>query len=311
MRRMVHGLVTTLALFAAVAAHAQENPDLHLLPPVDDAEAAPSPAVPPAESLPPAALPGELVEGELVEGELVEGEVVEEEIVEYMWFDPHYWLRRPVWEGSFELGMNGSEGNSKTFSFKSGASLKRTTEFHELGFDFSYAQTSTDGVQTQNYALLRTDYERLFGDVSPWSLFVQDILEYNEFKAFDVRHAINSGAAYRFIRTDLMKLKGRFGAGASREYGGPNNEWSPEAVFGTDFEHQLTAKQKLSLTVDYFPVWSDFNDYRLLTVFSWEVVLDEEANLHLKLALNDQYDSTPEGAEPNDVNYSLLLLWKL
>ena len=101
MRRMVHGLVMTLALFAAVTARAQENPDLHLLPPVDDAQAASSPAVPPAESLPPAALPGELVEGELVEGELVEGElvegeVVEEEIVEYMWFDPHYWLRSPV-----------------------------------------------------------------------------------------------------------------------------------------------------------------------------------------------------------------------
>jgi putative salt-induced outer membrane protein YdiY len=315
MQRIVQGLVMAVTLSTAIllltaAAGAQQPGDLQLLPPVDEVEATPPPSVPPAESLPPEALAPETLAPQTSDAP-VEEEVLAEEVVEYMWFDPHYWFRPPIWDGSFELGMNGSEGNAKSFSIKAGANLKRTTEYHVLGFDVNYFRTSTDEVQTQHNALLRTEYERLFGDESPWSLFVRNIFEYDEFRAFDLRHAVNAGVGYRLIRTERVKLKNRFGAGASREYGGPNDEWSPEAVFGVDYEHQLTEKQKLSLTMDYFPEWGDFTDFRLLTVVSWEVVLDAEANLHLKLALNDQYDSTPEGAEPNDLNYSLLLLWKL
>ncbi len=40
-------------------------------------------------------------------------------------------------------------------------------------------------------------------------------------------------------------------------------------------------------------------------------LLDEEANLSLKLSAQDRYDSTPNGLRPNDINYSILLLWKL
>ena len=56
-------------------------------------------------------------------------------------------------------------------------------------------------------------------------------------------------------------LKGRVGAGATKEIGGVNNEWIPEALFGLDYRRQLSRKQKLELTVDYFPSWEDFTDY--------------------------------------------------
>ena len=44
---------------------------------------------------------------------------------------------------------------------------------------------------------------------------------------------------------------------------------------------------------------------------SWELVLDDVNNLSLKVGVIDRYDSTPNGAEPNDVDYSVLLLWSL
>jgi hypothetical protein len=43
----------------------------------------------------------------------------------------------------------------------------------------------------------------------------------------------------------------------------------------------------------------------------WEVVLVQPSNLSLKLSATDRFDSTPNGAEPNLVNYSALLLLKL
>ena len=49
----------------------------------------------------------------------------------------------------------------------------------------------------------------------------------------------------------------------------------------------------------------------MVSTLNWEVLLDEVANLSLKLSVSDRYDSTPFGRRPNDVDYGLLLLWKI
>ncbi len=90
-----------------------------------------------------------------------------------------------------------------------------------------------------------------------------------------------------------------------------DDSWVPEADFGFDFERQLTERQKFTASVDFYPAWEDFSDYRVLTNLAWEVLLDEASHLNLKIAVNDRYDSTPHGAKANDVDYALLLLWKL
>ena len=36
-----------------------------------------------------------------------------------------------------------------------------------------------------------------------------------------------------------------------------------------------------------------------------------DQNLSFKLSVIDRYDSTPDGRKPNDLDYALLLLWKL
>ena len=39
--------------------------------------------------------------------------------------------------------------------------------------------------------------------------------------------------------------------------------------------HQLTKRQKLTSTVDYYPAWDDFSDFRMVSNVSWELLLDE------------------------------------
>lgn len=39
--------------------------------------------------------------------------------------------------------------------------------------------------------------------------------------------------------------------------------------------------------VDYFLVWEDFEDYCVVGDFLWELLLDEEVNLSLKLNVMD------------------------
>ncbi len=226
-----------------------------------------------------------------------------------VWYVPWSWIPMDGWENSAELGINGSDGNAESFSFQTGARFKRKSDFTLFDLRLTHNRTNANGVETQNNALMFADWERFVQD-SKWSLFIKNGLEYDEFKAFDVRYNINSGLGYNFVNTDDLTLKGRFGAGASREFGGPNNAWSPEALFGGDYEHQVTSRHKLIAKIDYFPEWSNFSNFRLIADVAWEYLLDEEGNLSLKMGANDRYDSTPNGRQANDINYNALLLYK-
>lgn len=214
------------------------------------------------------------------------------------------------WSGGFEVGLNGTEGNSVAQSLQLGFDLDRETTRTLWSTDFIYAKTESNGVQTQHNALFRTNVNWKFANPR-WTWFTKLGLEYDEFKDFDIRLFMNTGLGYFFIQNDVTELKGRFGGGSSREFGGVDEDWVPEAVFGTDFEHQLTSRQKIGAVFDYYPSWKDFSDYRMITDAYWELLLDEESNMNLRVSILDRYDSTPNGAERNDVNYALLLLWKI
>ena len=191
-----------------------------------------------------------------------------------------------------------------------GWNLLRKTDLREVTMDFNYALSSTDGVQTQNFWQLDLKHDRIFAEGSPWSFFTNANFLSDQFQAFDLRVALNSGIGYRFIDTEDALLKSRVGAGASREFGGPNDDWTPELVLGLDFKRQITARQSVGGSIDYFPSFEDFSDYRIVSDLWWELLIDEEANLSLKFNVIDRYDATPEGAEPNDIYYSVLMLWK-
>ncbi len=225
------------------------------------------------------------------------------------WHQPKYWLG-PKWTGSIELGVNGSEGNSQAFNMRAGANLKRETELYTLGLEASHSRTTSNSLETQNNALGKVKLDRKIGE-SPWTLFANGSAEYDQFKAFDLRLALHAGVGYKFIKTDATSLIGRVGSGVSHEIGGPDDSYVPEALLGLDFEHQITAKQKLVFKAEYLPEWGDFQNYRLVSDASWECLLDEESNLSLKIGAIDRYDSTPNGRKPNDIDYLLLLMWKL
>ena len=106
-------------------------------------------------------------------------------------------------------------------------------------------------------------------------------------------------------------MLGRFGAGASREFGGEEDTWAPEALFGLEYDYQITKTQRLTTKLDYFPEWERFHQYRVVLDVGWEIQLDRPRNTSLKFTLLDRYDSTPNGAIPNNLNYGVLLVWGL
>ncbi len=226
-----------------------------------------------------------------------------------VWYYPWTWMPRDGWSNSAELGINGSGGNANAFSIQAGMRFKRKTDINLFDLRMTHNRTQSGGVEKQNNALLYADFDRYFGQ-SRWSAFVKNGLEYDRFRAFDLRYNINLGLGYSFVKNDKVTLKGRFGSGTSREFGGPDDRWVPEALFGGDYEHQWNKRNKWIAKVDYFPEWGDFTNYRIVADCSWEMLWDEAGNLSLKLGAIDRYDSTPDGRRPNDLTYSMLLLYK-
>ncbi len=261
----------------------------------------------PPQQLPPLEQPyADLPAGDLAGSIPEEGDFAVEPTDNWFHFAPPTLVD---WDGGVELGINGTEGNAQSFSMRAGANLERETEHNTWKAELIYAKTEANSLKTQHEAFLRLKYERLFE--SPWTWYVRLGGAYDEFRAFDLRLALYSGLGYRYIDTEFTKLKSRLGAGVSREFGGPNDQYVPEANLGLDFEKQLTDRQKFTATLDYFPDWRDSSSYRTVSDVAWVLLLDEASDLNLKISLIHQYDSTPEGQEPSDMIYGIVLLWKL
>jgi len=307
--RFLAALVTLLCILpVARSVSGQELDELRLLPPIGAPDELPAPLSPDPSIAPETIIDAPATVGDVTaEDVTAPAEVVITE-KEFAWSTPSTWFTSPLWNYGAELGINGTDGNAQAFSMLAAMNAKRETEGSALSWDIKYGKTQTAGIETQHFALMNSRWDLKFGPI--WFLYNKNTLEYDEFKAFDLRLVLSAGLGYHLLKTERTTFTARLGAGASRELGGPDDRWIPEANVGADFEHQISKRQKLKLTTDYYPTWEDFNDYRLVSSADWEILLDEESNLSLKLGAVDRYDSTPNGREPNDINYYVTLLWK-
>ncbi|MDY0166283.1 MAG: DUF481 domain-containing protein [Thermoguttaceae bacterium] len=214
-----------------------------------------------------------------------------------------------AWSGSFELGLDGSTGNSETFNLRFGLDLERKWDIHQIDIDLDYMRKTANGVDTANRSFLDWRYERLFRDTR-WTWFVHGTFEYNDFEAWDSRVTADTGLGYKLIATDSTKLTSRAGGGFSRKIGLPEDEWIPELVLGLDFEHKVGKRHRLKAKVDYMPDVTDFTTFRINSQASWEMLIDEGMNLSLKFSALSRYDSAPKGAKPHDLDYSAVVMWR-
>jgi putative salt-induced outer membrane protein YdiY len=227
------------------------------------------------------------------------------------WNRSDQWFSPVPWDTGVELGLNGSTGTSDTLSMRVGTTVKRESRFSKLDFSTYYNRTVSEGLVTQNNATLNIKNDWLLDDSVPWTLFAKADAFYDKFQAYDEQTNFDTGVGYRFWHEPVLNLTGRLGAGGSREFGGPNNDWTPEGLAGIDYDQRITAAHKLCFKIEYYPDLEQFANYRIVSEASWEVALAQPSNLSLKLSATDRYDSTPDGAKPTLMNYSILMLLKL
>lgn len=214
------------------------------------------------------------------------------------------------WTHNVDIGFNGAEGNSDNFSIRGGVGAKReaTDMVTAAGINYKYAQQDDTKNQSRGEAFVKNDY--IWQD-SKWGFFWQGKLEYDEFQDWDWRASFVMGPSYTFVKNDRTLFRARAGLGASYEFGGQADEkLIPEAMLGFDWEHKLTERQKLYLTAEWYPSLDDFPDYRAFIKGGWEIMVDPEANMFLKLGFEDRYDHSPgDGRKKNDFEYFGTLSW--
>ena len=294
------------ALAPAGAMRGQEPPAGVLPPPSDQLQLAPAHGNPYASEEVQSLMSSDGVQAELLPAPSFDAEI---RPTPY-WYEPVYWFGYDPWTAGIEAGLNGSEGNNSVFSIRTGGYLRRETERWKYDSTLGYNKNHANGVETQNNGKVDARLDRILAD-TPWTLFVLENLIYDEFQSYDIQLSLNAGVGYQWIKTPQTDLLTRVGAGATREFGGVDNDWAPQALFGLDFVQQLSKMQRLRTKVDYFPEWADFRRYRVVSDVGWEIDLDRPKNMTLKFSLIDRYDSTPDGFEPNNLDYAALLIWKL
>jgi hypothetical protein len=227
------------------------------------------------------------------------------------WYQPSYWFGPAPWDTGIELGLNGSSGTNEALSVRTGGYIKRESRYSKLDFSTYYNRTTTAGITTQNNANLDGRHDFLLDDTSPWTLYETYNLFYDEFQAFDLQLSENTGIGYRFVHDKELEIMTRCGFGTSREIGGPDDRWVPESLFGFEYSQRINATQKVYGKLDYYPDWDQVGEFRMVADAGWEIELVQPSNLSLKISATDRYDSTPNGAEPHLLNYSVLLLLKM
>ncbi len=296
-------LVLLLGLPAAAGAEdLLLPPGVLRLPPTDSAGAESGPALEPASG------PGAVADADGTTGAVDAVSAATPPAYVPAFFFPAY-HELAAWSGSFELGLDGTTGNSETFNFRFGLDMERKWDIHQIDLDLDYIRKTAGSLETANRSLLDWRYERLFRN-SRWTWFVHGTVEYDEFEAWDCRVTADTGLGYRLIATDSTKFTSRTGAGFARTFGLPDDRWVPELVMGLDFEHKVGKRHRLKAKVDYMPDVTDFAGYRINSQGSWEMLIDEAMNLSLKLSARSRYDSTPRPAKPHDLDYSAVVMWR-
>jgi Protein of unknown function, DUF481 len=217
---------------------------------------------------------------------------------------------KKIWSGSGEAGLNGATGNSEVLNIRLGMNGDRKTEANIFHTDLLYTLGKQEGRTIQNALLFNARDEVLFPG-TPWSFFTATNIEYDELRLYKFRVGVYAGVGYIVVDDDTTTFKLRAGAGAVREIGGPKDRWVPELVFGYDFKRKFTDRQSIVSTLDYYPRIDNFAQYRIRAKLAYEVIIDPENGLALRLGAQSRYDSFPgPGFKRHDLNYFATLAWK-
>jgi len=276
-------------------------------PEADPAEADPVEAEPPAK---PAPTPAQLEQAKAVltgQGYTVEPPAEEEPPNPGLKIGPLTLLEG--WERRFEIGINGSEGNTENLSARFGLDMfyEDVEKRWSIGSAYYTQRESGDTTENEFYAQATRDW-LLPGKKHFY--FATARYDWDEFQDWDSRVSGAGGLGYQFVKDDKWDVLGRLGGGGRYEWGGSDDGFTPEGLAGIAVGYKITPDQSIRFANTYYPDLEDINEFRNVTSLDYVIKLNAARNLALKLGAENEHQSDPgPGTEHNDLKYYLSLLW--
>jgi len=216
---------------------------------------------------------------------------------------------KPIWSGSLEMGVNGSEGNTEMQRGRIVFDAKRKTESQTLDLRFRYqaAQTNSETSENRLFARAKNEWATSKAD---WRLFLEGSAERDEFRDFDWRLTGNAGYAYEWIKNDATSLTLRAGLGGSTEFGSPNDELDPEGTLAYELRHKINKNMSLTSNGEIILDLRETGEYRTRVNAAIDTNLDESGAWKLRIGVEDRYESNTTRAKKNDFDYFVSLVYR-
>jgi putative salt-induced outer membrane protein YdiY len=210
------------------------------------------------------------------------------------------------WKYQLQAGVSGSSGKSDDQKINIGFSANYEDRDKRWTHKTSYYRNESDGDLSDHtlVATLNRDF-LLPGD--PRFYFAGGQFDYDEFKDFDYRLAVNGGMGYEFFKSSTWRLLGRAGLGINRTYGGTREETVTEGLLQLESKWKINSQQSLDFSNILHPNFSDSGEYRNISTLDWKLQLDKEYGMGLVIGFSNEYDSLNEESDKNDFKYHMSL----
>ncbi|MHC4693133.1 MAG: DUF481 domain-containing protein [Planctomycetota bacterium] len=214
------------------------------------------------------------------------------------WFEPEFKrfnlmaarLKKKKWSFAADFSIDSSTGNTEETTNRFGAHIKRVLPRERLSVDMTYYHKESEGSTTDNKFTAGAIHDWLnLG--SRWFFFTAGRYDYDEFESWEQRANAQAGPGYNLFTSDDMLLDFRLGAGGRKEWGSENSDLKFEGLAGIDFKWKMTNRQNVEASAWYFPVITDFDDYRTRSTLNWRYRLAKESNISLLLGLLHEHQS--------------------
>jgi putative salt-induced outer membrane protein YdiY len=207
------------------------------------------------------------------------------------------------WSRTFDVGLNGRQGNSETASVTAGLELNYEDEFKRWAFQGrAFYARDEDGTDDNNGRFsLRRDH---FISGSAWFAFGSVSYAYDQFESWRHRIVTSAGPGYRLVQKETHELDLRLGATYTREFG-ERDVNGADVMLGFDYLWKPASRYTFTLTNQLFTeVQPDGGELRNLTVADWELQVLAEPALSLNVGVENEYETkVEEDDKKNDLKY--------
>lgn len=218
------------------------------------------------------------------------------------------WLL-PNWEKYLDIGVSGADGNSQSQDIHTALTIQTESSERRHKIQAAYDSSEKDGDKSRDefFAALNSDW--LIPD-SQYFYFASSRFDWDDFQDWDYRFNIAGGGGYDFINNDARTLRGKAGLGFNREFGGADDDISPEGLLELSSTWQLSESHGIELKTTFYPQLDELQEFRNITTLVWVNKLN--GSMRLKVGLSNEHDTdVPDDVKKNDFKYSTSLSWDL